>query len=637
MHYPARRLCLVFLAALLPAGGAWAAPMPDSVCADCHQGTGGNPAEVSSLSLVGSVHEGFGCIDCHQGITSVPHAEELAAPDCSGCHGDMTAAYQQHGRALIGAGAAVPTCQDCHGSHQIFGHLDPRSSVYRTKQPATCGACHENQEFIAGLDIRFKHPVEVYQGGVHGRPLAGGDDVAASCTDCHTGAGSTHAILPPGHVDSPINFFNIARTCGRCHNTIQQEFETGIHGQLVALGDVKAPTCTHCHGEHGILMVDDPRSPVSTGRVATATCAPCHDSATLNDRYDVPSGQRQTRVDSYHGLKSRGGDTSVANCASCHGAHLILPESDPRSSVAPANLIKTCGHCHDGMSPEKAIALRIHQRGPEVTSGWAHWVKVAYQALIFMVIGGMTLYCLLDYLRQVRRVLAKKQVRRMEMDEVLQHALLAISFTVLVVTGFSLRFYDAWWAKLVFGHEGGAAERGLIHRIGAIVMIIGSLWHIGYLLTAKGRVFLRDIAPTLNDAKQAWGMAMYNLGRSPEHPQMRRFSFYEKAEYWALIWGTVVMVLTGLAMWFEKFLGAHLGKETLEVFQVIHYYEAWLAFLAILVWHMYGVIFNPHVYPMNPSWMTGKMPKEMFETEHPAAQSPGNVDKMKRLGLEKEV
>ena len=83
---------------------------------------------------------------------------------------------------------------------------------------------------------------------------------------------------------------------------------------------------------------------------------------------------------------------------------------------------------------------------------------------------------------------------------------------------------------------------------------------------------------------------------------------------------------------------AQVGKGFLEVFLVIHYYEAWLAFLAILVWHMYGTVFSPHVYPMNPSWLTGKMPEEMFRHEHAAAESTGgNVDKVKRLGLERDV
>ena len=127
-------------------------------------------------------------------------------------------------------------------------------------------------------------------------------------------------------------------------------------------------------------------------------------------------------------------------------------------------------------------------------------------------------------------------------------------------------------------------------------------------MTTRGRIFLKDISPRWLDAKQAWGMIMYNLGRTDEHPQMRRFSFVEKAEYWALIWGTVVMVGTGWVMWFEKFVSL-MGKGVIEVLLVIHYYEAWLAFLAIVVWHMYGVVFNPHVYPMNPSWLTVRCPR----------------------------
>jgi cytochrome b subunit of formate dehydrogenase len=618
-------------------GAALAGTIPDEVCADCHSNTGGDPVEVSGEVLAGSIHDGLSCTDCHVGIHAVPHGAKLAKPDCHSCHEEAVDTYVQHGRAFVGKSDNVPTCQQCHGSHQILPHTNPMSMVHASKLPTTCGSCHEDQEFLAKLNIKFKHPIEVYQKGVHGKATAGGTDTAASCNDCHSTGGSAHRILPPGDLESTINFFNISKTCGKCHSTIQKEYEEGIHGEFVSRGEVDAPTCTHCHGEHGILASSDPRSPVSPFRVAEATCTPCHDSAALNEKYDLPSGRLQSYVDSYHGLKSRAGDRTVANCASCHGGHHILPSSNPASSVATANLVTTCGGCHTGMSVEKAAETRIHDPDSGFGGGWAYIVKVIYQLLILFVIGGMALYCLFDYLRQVRNLLGKQQVRRMEADEVVQHTILAISFTILVITGFSLRFYDAWWAKLIFAYEGGAQTRGLIHRAAAVVMILGSFWHVGYLMTTKGRIFLRDIAPKWEDAKLFWGMVKYNLGHATEHPRMRRFSFVEKAEYWALIWGTVVMVLTGLSLWFEKFLVMHIGKGVLEVFLVIHYYEAWLAFLAILIWHMYGVVFNPHVYPMNPSWLTGKMPKEMFETEHPAAVSPGNVDKVKRLGLERDV
>jgi len=636
MRHPRFLIPALMILLLVPAA-ALALDYPDEVCADCHSRTGGEPTEVAHASLGGSIHEDLSCTDCHDGISELPHGEVLAVPHCGVCHEDVMDTYVQHGRGVVGESPHVPTCQACHGTHNILPPDNPESMVHPSNLPETCGICHEDQEFLAMLNIKFKHPIEVYENGVHGEATAGGKDTAASCNDCHSTGGSAHRILPPGHLESTINFFNISATCGKCHSMIQKEYEKGIHGEFVSRGEVDAPTCTHCHGEHGILATSDPRSPVSPFRVAEATCSPCHDSAKLNEKYDLPSGRLQSFVDSYHGLKSRAGDKTVANCSSCHEAHMVLSSSDPRSSVAPGNLVTTCGHCHTGMSAEKASKTRIHDPVTGVAEGWPYYVRTIYLVMILLIIGGMVVYCFLDWLRQVRNVMRKEQVRRMEADEVVQHTLLAISFTVLVVTGFSLRFYDAWWAKMIFGHEGGAYIRGLIHRAAAIVMVVGSFWHIGYLMTTKGRIFLRDISPTWLDAKQVWGMFMYNLGRTDKHPQMRRFSFVEKAEYWALIWGTVVMVLTGTAMWFEKHIVMYLGKGVMEVFLVIHYYEAWLAFLAIVVWHMYGVVFNPHVYPMNPSWLNGKMPKEMFEVEHPAAQSPGNVDKVKRLGLERDI
>jgi cytochrome b subunit of formate dehydrogenase len=626
-------LVLLLLAPVL----AFALDYPDKICADCHSQTGGEPTEVDHTHLGGSAHEDLSCTECHSDINQLPHQNDLIHVDCSICHDDVAAEYVQHGRAFVGDNDHVPSCKQCHGTHQILPADDVASMVHPSNLPNTCAGCHENQQFIKENNIKFKHPIEVYQKGVHGQATAGGKDMAASCNDCHSTGGNAHKILPPGNLESTINYFNISKTCGTCHSTIQKEYEKGIHGELVARGEVDAPTCTQCHGEHGILATDDPRSPVSPFRVAEVTCTPCHESAKLNEKYDLPSGRLQSYVDSYHGLKSRAGDKTVANCSSCHMAHLVLASDDPQSSVYPGNLVDTCGHCHPGMSVEKASETKIHSVAGSVHSGWAYWVKIIYQILIFCVIGGMAGYCLLDYLRQIRNMMRKEQVRRMEADEVVQHTVLAISFSVLVVTGFSLRYYDAWWANLLFGREGGAAVRGLIHRGAAIVMTLGAIWHLLYLFTLKGRIFFKDMSLSFLDAKQFYGMMLYNLGRSDRHPQMRRFSFVEKAEYWALIWGTIVMFVTGVAMWFESYLVMYLGKGVLEVFLVIHYYEAWLAFLAILVWHMYGVIFNPHLYPMNPSWLTGTMPKEMFEVEHPAAQSVGNVDKVKRLGLEREV
>ncbi len=590
-------------------------------CADCHTDSGGDPVEVTLEHMVGGVHEDLECMDCHVDIGDLPHDDVLAPADCSGCHDDVTEIYTVHGRGVVGESKYIPGCADCHGTHRILPSTDRHALTNPINLPNTCGSCHEDSTLIEDLHIKFKHPIRVYSMSIHGRATAGGLYQAASCNDCHSTGGSAHRILPPSDPESSIAHFNIHETCGQCHNAISQDYLIGVHGQLMERGEVDTPTCTSCHGEHGILPTEDSRSPVSANRLAEATCTPCHESAALNEKYDLPTGRLQSFVDSYHGLKSMAGDRSVANCASCHGAHLILPSDDERSSVNPANLQRTCGHCHQGIN-EDVARQPIHETATGHRTGIAALVKTIYLILIFAVIGGMVLHWVIDLIKQINRVIHKTpQVRRMFPGEVFQHSVLAISFTVLVVTGFSLRFYDSWWSHLMFGREGGYAVRGIIHRGAAVLMIFGAIWHTLYIsLTARGREFIKDMVPTLNDAVQFFQKMRYNVGLSKEQPNFGRFTYVEKAEYWALIWGTVVMVITGFALWYDNEVVRHVPRGFLDVMLVIHYYEAWLAFLAILVWHMYATVFNPEVYPMNPSWIHGMMPQDMYEHEHPGVE-----------------
>jgi len=604
-----------------------AAPAVTSAeCSGCHEGTGGQPAEVTPDSLAGSMHEGFECLDCHAGITELPHADSLAPVDCGTCHADVAALYTHHGMGQVGVDARVPTCAHCHGTHAIRSVSDEASAVHPKNLPATCGSCHEDEKFTTEQNIRFKHPVRVYSTSVHGRATEGGMSAAASCNDCHSTGGSAHRILPPGDVASPINHFNIASTCGQCHPDIKRDYNEGIHGQLTARGQVQSPICTTCHGEHNILPVHDPRSPVSSSRLAEATCSPCHESAFLNEKYELPTGRLQSFQDSYHGLKSKAGDATVANCASCHGTHRILPASDPTSTIHPENLKTTCGGCHPGISAEIA-QTPIHANTSGLHTGAAGVVQKIYVIAIILIIGSMVVHWLIDLRRQLSKVILERDsVRRMEPDEVVQHFVLAISFTVLVITGFSLRFYDAWWSEWIFGWEGGFTFRGIVHRVAGVILLLASVWHLVFLMTARGRRFLRDMWPGMGDVRAFWDMTLYNLGRRHQHPHFGRFSYVEKAEYWALVWGTIVMGVTGLLLWFDNALVNWLPKGLLDVMLVIHYYEAWLAFLAILIWHMYSTVFSPKVYPMNPSWLTGYMPRKQFEAEHPLLAGAGKGD-----------
>lgn len=198
-------------------------------------------------------------------------------------------------------------------------------------------------------------------------------------------------------------------------------------------------------------LSQDPRSPVSRARLAEATCTPCHESITLTERYGVSTGRWPTFIDNYHGLKTKAGDLQVANCASCHGVHLILPSTEPESSIYPDNLKSTCGECHPGITVEIA-ATPIHGDIDGIPENKvAEIVRIVYIIAIIVIIGLMALHWIIDLLRQIVLVMKKPQVQRLWADEPWQHTLLMVSFIVLVITRFALRYGDLWFVSFLSG------------------------------------------------------------------------------------------------------------------------------------------------------------------------------------------
>ncbi|NJN63674.1 MAG: hypothetical protein HC882_01540 [Acidobacteria bacterium] len=444
-----------------------AEPISADSCLDCHEESESGTKIADDVTH--SIHDGLGCVDCHQDKTTYPHTETagfaVGCQGCRECHVEESEQYTKHGRSLRGECEDIPQCADCHGSHGILPSSSKDSMTHPANLPDTCGKCHENLDLTRKYSILYEKAVEIYRASVHGQATKGGVSLAASCNDCHSSGGSAHRILAPGDPESSINHFNIPKTCGKCHESVTTEFYEGIHGQLVQRGETDAPVCTGCHGEHGILSPSDPRSPVSRQRVAEQTCSPCHESAVINEKYGIPSGRLASFIDSYHGLKTKAGDTTVANCASCHGVHRILPSTDPTSTIYPKNLQATCGECHPGISEELA-AQPIHGVGGQgLRTPLADLIERIYIVLIAVVIGGMVLHWLVDLFRHLRALLRRRpQVVRMTTGEVWQHTVLMVSFTVLVVSGFSLRFSESWFARFFFGWEGGFELRGAVHR-----------------------------------------------------------------------------------------------------------------------------------------------------------------------------
>ena len=560
----------------------------------------------------------FHCVDCHSDVKSLAHDTPPAEISCAQCHAAAQQAYAHsvHSRDGKPGQSAAATCVDCHGSaHEVVGPGGPASPVYHANIPATCGRCH-GQKFLMEQHGESAQAFISYQDSVHGRAVENGSKQAAVCTDCH----GAHEILPANQAQSPIYKFNVPATCGKCHSEIANTFNASIHGQAIARGNELAPVCTDCHGIHSIKSHASPDSPVAEQNLSRDSCARCHEGVTLSREFGVPGNRVTTYFDSYHGLAAEGGSVVAANCSSCHGVHDILPSSDPRSTINSANLDATCGKCHKGVT-QKFTRTPVHllasaRSGGDIDTIAVRWVRWIYLVLILGVIGSMLLHNAIIWRSKVvsiRRMQNPFMVR-MTVNQRWQHLVLMTSFIILVITGFALKFPDSW-----FAHTLGMGEhlRGVIHRIAGVVLIAAGIYHVFYLARAhEGRRLLRDIAPQPKDAVDLWGAMRYYLGLSEEKPKFGRFNYAEKAEYWALVWGTALMGLTGIMIWAKVWVGNLLARWWVDVATAVHFYEAILATLAILVWHFYQVIFDPDVYPMNMAWWDGKMPAEQYKHEH---------------------
>lgn len=211
----------------------------------------------------------------------------------------------------------------------------------------------------------------------------------------------------------------------------------------------------------------------------------------------------------------------------------------------------------------------------------------------------------------------KKSYIRWSVNERMQHWLLAVSFTILVLTGFALKYPESWWVRPFTVVAWFSDLRGLLHRIAGGAFLLLGFYHIFYMLgTKRGRQLFNAFIPRLQDIRDLSQNLSYNLGLLKHSPKFGHFSYMEKAEYLALIWGAVIMGVTGLMLWFENITLILFPKWVIDLVTVIHLYEAWLATLAIVVWHFYYVIFKPDVYPMNTSMIDGKLTEKEMREEY---------------------
>lgn len=207
-----------------------------------------------------------------------------------------------------------------------------------------------------------------------------------------------------------------------------------------------------------------------------------------------------------------------------------------------------------------------------------------------------------------------EQYPRFRIGARIEHFILMVTFTILGVTGLPQMFaLDSPIARAMIDLMGGIEFIRIIHRWAAFFLVIGSVYHI---FTSAYRFFVKrermQMAPEKKDLTDLIGYVRYNLGLTDEHPRMAKFNFGEKFEYWAVVWGTVVMTITGFMLWNPIATTAILPGEAIPIALAAHGGEALLAVLAIIIWHMYNV----HIKNFNPSMFTGYLPREQMEEEH---------------------
>jgi len=203
---------------------------------------------------------------------------------------------------------------------------------------------------------------------------------------------------------------------------------------------------------------------------------------------------------------------------------------------------------------------------------------------------------------------------RFELARRIEHLVMLLSFGMLGLTGLPQKYASIGISRFIVNMLGGVENVRSIHHISATVMMIGTIYHLivfGYKFYVK-RTRL-GMLPSLQDVKDGGQAFMYNLGFAKKRPQMGRYTFEEKLEYWAFVWGTIVMGLTGFMMWNPITTSNILPGEFIPAAKAAHGLEAVLAVLAILIWHFYGV----HLKIFNKAMWTGKMTEEEMLHEHP--------------------
>jgi cytochrome b subunit of formate dehydrogenase len=644
----------------------------DRDCLVCHAGIGEEDAPKLDVEVYrASVHAEEGCAGCHADVTDADKKHEkedqdLAPVDCASCHEGAGTKWKAsvHGVAPKDKDKEQGTCDRCHGTHDILKVKDPMSQVHPVRQYETCGQCHGLERAAAGhtLQVPPAYQAVLVDAGqaVVANLMKQGVLVSAGCADCH----SAHDVRRRSDPTSWLYPANVVGTCKKCHEEQQRDYEASAHGQAAlkpgfqwvvgpdgeveGANDPKAdkptqpPVCSTCHVIHARPV------PPKSARFrldVVKECGACH--LRLMETYSQ----------SYHGKATILGDSSVAKCSDCHTAHQNFPASDPRSSVAPANRLKTCQTCHKNATEGfEAFWPHADHRDRE-NYPVVYWLFMAMSGLLISVFSFFGIHTLLWMIRDAIEAFRERGkpkhrptggpfIRRFGPAEMMTHLFVVISFLGLSATGAPLKFPDTAWAKAFFVLLGGVRAAGWWHRLFA-VMTFGYFGFHLFQMVKRLRLRWREgklkkavlgpdsLVPSLGDLKDIFNNMRYFVGLGPR-PTFERWTYWEKFDYLAVFWGVAIIGTSGLVLWFPNFFAHAVPGWVVNVALVIHSDEALLAMGFIYAVHFFNGHLRRAKFPMDPVIFTGTVPEEEYREERGREWAriveEGRVEELKATG-----
>lgn len=430
------------------------------------------------------------------------------------------------------------------------------------------------------------------------------------CVDCHRAI----TTLPHRPIVPAVN-------CGSCHALQVRQLAHGGHAPSSAAqtnsGSTSTPTCVDCHGSHAVAAVTS----VAFREGIVATCAACH------------AQPYQGYLLTTHGQAALLGDLAAPRCTDCHNPHAARSPADPLSQVSAANLVTTCGSCHrganirfTGFDPHPAPLDRAH-------SALVYYVELFMIVLLAGVFGFFGLHTLLWLQRSIvgklRGELPRvppstgQYVRRFSPVERATHVTVIVSFMLLALSGLPLMYAGAPWARWLIDALGGVRSAHVIHLVNAAITFGYFLFHVCYLawrvLVKKEtfKIFDPDsLVPRGRDIADIGRNLRYFLYLGPR-PQLDRWSYWEKFDYWAVFWGVAIIGVSGLLLAFPMLFTHVLPGVSLNVALVVHGEEALLATGFIFIFHFFHNHLRPENFPIDVTVFTGRVSLERFKEERP--------------------